>query len=98
MQCSTKSAYGGEMKDLTRVYMALASALERRWTSRQDKRNAAILMRNAAIETPHCHFCGCSADEVELYDSRYNPKARICRWCAAEIAMHFTFSTEGRRA
>jgi hypothetical protein len=73
------------MKDLQRFYMRLASALECMWTSREDKRHAAILLRNAAIETPHCHFCGCGT-KGELYESRYNPKARICKLCAVEIA------------
>jgi len=79
------------MKDLQRFYIQLASSLERLWTSRQDKRHAAILLRNAAIETPHCHFCGCdSSGGAELYESRYNPKARICKLCAADIHGHFT--------
>lgn len=73
------------MKDLQRFYLHLASALERAWTSQEDKRHAAILLRNAAIETPHCHFCGCGPI-VTLYESRYNPKARICKLCAVEIA------------
>ncbi len=76
------------MKDLQRFYMRLASALERAWTSREDKRHAAILLRNAAIETPHCHFCGCDP-RGDLYESRYNPKARICKLCATEIAAEF---------
>jgi hypothetical protein len=76
------------MKDLQQFYMRLASNLERIWTSRQDKRHAAILLRNAAIETPHCHFCGCG-QKVDLYESRYNPKARICKLCALEIAAKF---------
>jgi hypothetical protein len=76
------------MKDLQRFYMRLASALENMWTSREDKRHAAILLRNAAIETPHCHFCGCGS-KGELYESRYNPKARICKLCAVEIAAVF---------
>jgi hypothetical protein len=78
----------GTMKDLQRFYMQLASSLELRWTSQQDKRHAAILLRNAAIETPHCHFCGCDA-AGELYESRYNPKARICKLCAVDIAAQF---------
>jgi hypothetical protein len=73
------------MKDLQRFYLRLASSLERTWTRREDKRHAAILLRNAAIETPHCHFCGCGP-KVDLYESRYNPKARICKLCAVEIA------------
>lgn len=76
------------MKDLQRFYMRLASALERTWTRREDKRHAAILLRNAAIETPHCYFCGCDA-KGDLYESRYNPKARICKLCAVEIAAQF---------
>lgn len=76
------------MKDLQQFYMHLASALERRWTRQEVKRQAAVLLRNHAVETPHCHFCGCS-DQAELYDSRYNPKARICRLCAGEIAQVF---------
>jgi hypothetical protein len=76
------------MKDLQQFYMRLASALERRWTSRTDKHHAAILLRNAAIDTPHCHFCGCG-ETAELYTSRYNPKARICRYCVREIAKEF---------
>jgi hypothetical protein len=76
------------MKDLQQFYMGLASALERLWTSREDKRHAAILLRNAAIETPHCHFCGCGP-QVALYESRYNPKARICKLCALDIAAEF---------
>jgi hypothetical protein len=78
----------GTMKDLQRFYMQLASALELTWTSQQDKRHAAILLRNAAIETPHCHFCGCDSGG-ELYESRYNPKARICKLCAVDIAAQF---------
>jgi hypothetical protein len=78
----------GTMKDLQRFYMRLASALERIWTSRKDKRHAAILLRNAAIETPHCHFCGCDP-KGDLYESRYNPKARICKFCAAQITAEF---------
>jgi len=73
---------------LQRFYMQLASALECTWTSRRNKRHAAILLRNAAIETPHCHFCGCGP-KGELYESRYNPKARICKLCAADIAAGF---------
>jgi hypothetical protein len=73
------------MKDLQRFYLRLASELERAWTSQEDKRHAAILLRNAAIETPHCHFCGCGP-KADLYESRYNPKARICKLCAVEIA------------
>lgn len=76
------------MKDLQRFYMQLASALERTWTRLEDKRHAAILLRNAAIETPHCHFCG-NDSKADLYESRYNPKARICKLCAAEIAEEF---------
>jgi hypothetical protein len=76
------------MKDLQQFYMRLASALERTWTSREDKRHAAILLRNAAIETPHCHFCG-GAPKGDLYESRYNPKARICKLCAVDIAAEF---------
>lgn len=76
------------MKDLQRFYLRLASALERIWTSREDKRYAAILLRNAAIETPHCHFCGCGP-QGDLYESRYNPKARICKLCAIDIAAEF---------
>jgi len=78
----------GAMKDLQRFYMQLASALERTWTPLEDKRHAAILLRNAAIETPHCHFCG-NDSKADLYESRYNPKARICKLCAAEIAEEF---------
>ncbi len=76
------------MKDLQRFYMQLASSLELMWTSQQDKRHAAILLRNAAIETPHCHFCGCDS-AGDLYESRYNPKARICKLCAVDIAAQF---------
>ena len=76
------------MKDLQRFYMRLASALERTWTRQEDKRHAAILLRNAAIETPHCYFCGCDP-KGDLYESRYNPKARICKLCAVEIAAEF---------
>ncbi len=76
------------MKDLQQFYLHLASALEHAWTSKKDKRHAAILLRNAAIETPHCHFCGCEP-QGELYESRYNPKARICKLCAVEIAAQF---------
>jgi hypothetical protein len=76
------------MKDLQQFYIRLASELERTWTSQEDKRHAAILLRNAAIETPHCHFCGCGP-EGDLYESRYNPKARICKLCAQEIAGSF---------
>ena len=79
------------MKDLQRFYMQLASSLELMWTSQQDKRHAAILLRNAAIETPHCHFCGCDS-AGELYESRYNPKARICKLCAMDIAAQFKAS------
>jgi hypothetical protein len=75
-------------RPIQRHYMRLSSALERVWTNREDKRHAAILLRNAAIETPHCHFCGCGQN-VDLYESRYNPKARICKLCAAEIAAKF---------
>ncbi len=86
------------MKDLQQFYMRLASALERIWTSREDKRHAAILLRNAAIETPHCHFCGCGP-QGDLYESRYNPKARICKLCAVDIAAqlkgHATQSSVG---
>jgi hypothetical protein len=77
------------MKDLQQYYMQLASNLERLWTSLEDKRHAAILLRNAAIETPHCHFCGCG-QKADLYESRYNPKARICKLCAVEIAAKLT--------
>jgi hypothetical protein len=83
------------MKDLQRVYMRLASALECTWTSYRDKRAAAILLRNAAIQTPHCHFCGCN-EEGSLYESRYNPKARICKLCALEIAS--TFRTQATQS
>ena len=76
------------MKDLHRFYLQLASSLELLWTSQQDKRHAAILLRNAAIETPHCHFCGCDS-AAGLYESRYNPKARICKLCALDIAAQF---------
>jgi hypothetical protein len=76
------------MRDLQRVYMRLASALECTWTSYRDKQTAAILLRNAAVQTPHCHFCGCD-DEGNLYESRYNPKARVCERCALEIAEVF---------
>ena len=76
------------MKDLQQFCIRLASALERPWTSQEDKRHAAILLRNAAIETPHCHFCGCDP-RGDLYESRYNPKARICKLCATEIAAEF---------
>ena len=87
---STPTWGHGTMKDLQQFYMRLASALERAWTSREDKRNAAILLRNAAIETPHCHFCGCGCgSNYDLYESRYNPKARICKLCAVEIAAKF---------
>ena len=79
------------MKDLTRFYMALASSLERTWTPQADKRHAAILLRNHAIETPHCHFCG-NDSEAHLYESRYNPKARICKLCAYDIASTFAAS------
>jgi len=75
--------------------MRLASNLERAWTSQEDKRHAAILLRNAAIETPHCHFCG-SGQQLDLYESRYNPKARICKLCALEIAAKF--NAPGARA
>jgi hypothetical protein len=85
------------MKDLQRFYMQLASALERIWTSTEDKRHAAILLRNAAIETPHCHFCGCDS-KCELYESRYNPKARICKLCAADIAAEFKAKAAARSA
>lgn len=76
------------MKDLQRICLQLASALEKTWTSQRNKRHAAILIRNAAIETPHCHFCGCDSSG-DLYESRYNPKARICRGCAVDIAVQF---------
>ena len=91
MRCNTKKAANqgkGAMKDLQRFYMQLASALERTWTRLEDKRHAAILLRNAAIETPQCHFCG-NDSKADLYESRYNPKARICKLCAAEIAEEF---------
>lgn len=87
------------MKDLARVYLALASALERSWTSKAAKRQAAVLLRNAAIQTPHCHFCGVDSkladgQLVELYESRYTPKARICKGCALAIAEQFKQSAE----
>lgn len=83
------------MKDLTRFYMRLASALEKRFTSPKDKKHAAILLRNAAIETPHCHFCGNPAKE-QLHESRYNPKARICKLCAVDIAEGFKAQAAGK--
>jgi hypothetical protein len=82
------------MKDLTKFYMRVASALERTWTSREVKCNAAILLRNAAVEMPHCHFCGYGEDVVNLYESRYNPKARICKQCACYIVAEFAASAE----
>lgn len=85
------------MKDLQRFYMQLASSLELLWTSQQDKRHAAILLRNAAIETPHCHFCGCDS-AGELYESRYNPKARICKLCAMDIAAQFRAAGTGSQS
>ena len=85
------------MKDLQRFYMQLASSLELMWTSQQDKRHAAILLRNAAIETPHCHFCGCDS-AGELYESRYNPKARICKLCAVDIAAQFKAAGQGSQS
>jgi hypothetical protein len=63
------------MKDLQQFYMRLASALERVWTSREDKRHAAILLRNAAVDTPHCHFCGIGPS-VELYESPLQPEGK----------------------
>lgn len=80
------------MKDLQKFYLRVASALERPWTSYEDKRHAAIFLRNAAIQTPHCHFCGCN-DEGDLYESRYNPKARICKLCVTQIAAGFEAQT-----
>ncbi len=81
------------MKDLQRFQTELASSLERLWTSRKDKTHAAILLRNAAIQTPHCHFCGCGP-AGDLYESRYTAKARICKLCALQIAAEF----QGRSA
>ena len=77
------------MKDLQQFYLRLASALERPWTSRNNKRDAAVLVRNRAIEIPHCLFCGEGGYEVDLYTSGYNPKTRICKLCALDIAERF---------
>jgi hypothetical protein len=77
--------------------MRLADALERVWTRAKDKRHAAILLRDVAVGSPHCHFCGCGP-EGDLYDSRYHPRARICRPCAAEIAAEFTTVANAERA
>ena len=46
------------MKDLSKEYKRLASELERCFTRRRDKIRSAIFLRNAAINTPICCFCG----------------------------------------
>jgi hypothetical protein len=74
------------MKELRKECLRLAGSLERWWTTRADRRAAAILLRNSAITEPLCSFCGFGANEVgQLYDSRYDPKAMICRLCLREI-------------
>lgn len=74
------------MKDLQKECLRLASAMEGWWPSRDDRRRAAIFLRNAAIETPHCKFCGRDKNEVgALYSSRYDPRAHICLECVCWI-------------
>ena len=74
------------MKHLQKECLRLASALEGWWPSRDDRRHAAIFLRNAAIETPHCKFCGRDKNEVgTLYSSRYDPRAHICLECVGWI-------------
>ena len=79
------------MKELREMYLRIASKLEDRWTSRHNKRIAAIFLRNAAIDTAHCYFCGLPAKafDGELHESRYHPKVNICRFCTREIAQGF---------
>ena len=83
------------MKDLRKVYLKLAGALEWRLTPQKYKRHAAILLRNAAICTPHCQFCGCSDEEGDLYESRYTPRAHICKHCAMDIVSVFRIKSSG---
>lgn len=84
------------MKDLHKVYMELASSLERTVTRSADKRHAAILLRNHAIGTPHCSFCSVTEKEAPgaLWESRYLPKVWICKLCSVEIAEAMTAHSE----
>jgi hypothetical protein len=80
------------MKDLKKLYLQMADALEKRFTSREDKHTAAIMLRNATVELPHCYFCGqpeITSYGNKQYASRYHPTARICYQCVCEVARDF---------
>jgi hypothetical protein len=62
--------------------LEIAGALERIFTPRARKRSAAILIRNATLEKPHCKFCGLGPRlGVELHQS-LDPTTWICAFCA----------------
>ena len=72
---------------MRREYRAIAKALERRWTPRWLKRTAAILLRDATIEKPHCKFCGMGPQVgVELHEGQSDATTWICDFCARYIA------------
>jgi hypothetical protein len=72
---------------LRQEYLATAQALERFVTPRAKKRTAAILLRNASNEEPHCNFCGTRPQPgVELHESLHVPTTWICGYCAWYLA------------
>jgi hypothetical protein len=73
--------------DLVRQkFLRAAENLERRFTPRAAKRIAAIVLRNATIQEPHCNFCGTTPKGAELHESPFDATVRICDYCARYFA------------
>jgi len=66
--------------------LAIAVALERIFTSRARKRSAAILLRNATLERPHCKFCGSGPRLGVALHQSLDPTTWICDFCVSYIA------------
>ena len=73
--------------DLVRQeFFRVADTLERWFTPRAAKRTAAIVLRNATIQEPHCKFCGTTPKGAELHESPFDATVRICDYCARYFA------------
>jgi hypothetical protein len=69
----------------------IAEALESRFTPRRAKLAAAVILRNAATDQPHCSFCGAGPSRgCTLHTSPIKPKTWICDSCAMYVAIYLT--------
>ena len=81
MTAATMSVDAAEF--LQQECITTAKALEARFTSRRRKLVAATVLRNIAVEKPHCCYCGTGPNRwTILLPSRIKPATWICDGCA----------------